>query len=73
EDTEIEGEIAGLGDFAFNLGYIFGPISAGFLADWLGMNISFTLVGVLGVIISLVLLTWSPKHINIEVSPAEWR
>lgn len=66
ETAKYESEIAGLEDFYTNIGYVIGPISAGFLADKLGNSAAFSILGVLGVFVSLYLLSKAKKHININ-------
>lgn len=67
ETTTYEKEIAGLEDFATNVGYIIGPIFAGFLADKVGNIPSFTIFGFFGVIISIILLKTTPKSIIVKL------
>jgi len=71
EATQVEGEIEGLEDFAFNIGYVLGPISAGVLADTLGMKGAFSILGLLGVILAVILLVVTPKTITIKTRPSE--
>jgi MFS family permease len=65
EAHNLEKEIEGLEDFASNLGYIIGPILAGFLADRVGNAGTFSVLGLVSVIISIFLLKITPKHIII--------
>jgi len=71
ESPQVEGEIEGLEDFMTNIGYVIGPIVAGILADIFGMSFAFGIVGVLGVILAICLLIFSPKHIVIKTKPSE--
>jgi MFS family permease len=71
EATQVEGEIESLEDFAFNIGYVLGPISAGVLADTLGMKGAFSILGLLGVILAIILLIITPKKIIIKTRPSE--
>ncbi|KKT32791.1 MAG: hypothetical protein UW21_C0018G0007 [Candidatus Woesebacteria bacterium GW2011_GWB1_44_11b] len=50
-----EGEIEGLADFATNLGYIVGPVTAGVLSDVFGSARSFAVLGAIGAVSSLLL------------------
>lgn len=66
ESNKIEGEIEGLADFSFNLGYVLGPVCAGFFADLFGIAHAFSVVGIIGVVVSLFLLVITPKHIILK-------
>lgn len=66
ETTKYEKEIAGLEDFYTNLGYVLGPMTAGFMADRLGNNGAFTFLGVCGIILAFYLFLHSKKHINVN-------
>lgn len=50
-----EKEIEGLTDFFYNLGWMIGPIAAGFLSDTIGINSSFTVLGVVGCTVGIIL------------------
>ena len=54
-----EKEIEGLADFFYNLGWMIGPIAAGFLSDAIGISGSFTVLGVIGCIVGIVLFSIS--------------
>lgn len=71
EAVQVEGEIESLEDFAFNIGYVIGPISAGILADVLGMKGAFSILGLFGVILAIILLMVTPKNIIIKIKPSE--
>jgi MFS family permease len=60
-----EKEIEGLADFFTNIGYVIGPILAGVLADQFGNTQAFSIIGVIGALTVLMLLKFTPKHINI--------
>jgi len=65
-ETEIyEKEIAGLEDFYTNVGYVIGPMAAGFLADRLGNNGTFTFLGACGIVLAFYLFLHSRRHINV--------
>ncbi len=51
-----EKEIEGMGDFSVNIGYVLGPMVAGFLSDKVGNANSFLVLGITGTAVSLVLL-----------------
>lgn len=57
DKPKAENEIQGLGDFSVNIGYVIGPMIAGFAADSLGEGPTFLAVGAAGVLISLILLS----------------
>ncbi|MDO8498155.1 MAG: MFS transporter [bacterium] len=59
-------EIEGLEDFFTNIGYVVGPISAGFMADTFGNGGAFSLLGFLGVGIAVLLLLVTPKHLKVS-------
>jgi len=64
-------EIEGLEDFSANLGYIFGPILAGVLADLFGIQSAFGVLGLVGAALAVTLLIFGPKHIIISNQSAE--
>ena len=66
ETAQYEKEIEGLEDFYTNLGYIFGPILSGFIADRFGNTNAFVLLGLAGVLMSIALLLFTPKKITIK-------
>lgn len=65
ETPNREEEIEGVQDFFGNGGYIVGPITAGFLADSVGIPMTFTLFGVLGACIGVALLAGGKRSITI--------
>jgi len=67
ETRSIETEIESQADFATNFGYVIGPIMAGYFADTFGNIPAFAVIGVIGVIVSLILLSITPKEINITL------
>lgn len=58
-------DIEGIEDFYYNVGYIVGPIIAGILADTLGDAGTFSAIGAFGVVLAIILLTHTPKKINV--------
>ncbi|MBI5369956.1 MFS transporter [Candidatus Uhrbacteria bacterium] len=58
-------EIETLSDYASNLGYIVGPILAGFVADRFSNTGAFFFLGVLGVLVSLALFVLVKQKINV--------
>lgn len=61
-------EIEALQDFFTNLGYIFGPIFAGIIADMVGNLESFAYLGIIGIYIVIAIMVITPKHITIKVA-----
>lgn len=51
-----EGEVEAMEDFSANIGYVAGPILAGYLADQVGLAGAFSLAGVGGVLLALALI-----------------
>ena len=66
ESLSLEREIEGLQDFATNLGYVIGPILAGFLADQVGNKFAFVWLGFFGAVVAILLLTLTPRKIQIK-------
>jgi MFS family permease len=66
EEDSISKEIEGIEDLFTNLGYFIGPIVAGILADAFGTAQTFTIFGLFGVIIAIILIITTPKHINVN-------
>ena len=67
ESDKYDKEIESLNDFSTNLGYIIGPIMAGFIADRIGINSTFTLLGIFNIIFVVYLIFITPKSINVVV------
>lgn len=65
ETTKYEKEIEGLEDFYTNLGYVIGPMMAGFVASTFGNAGAFSFIGAIGIIVAIVLIIVSPKKINV--------
>jgi MFS family permease len=68
---QVDGEIEGLEDFFVNTGYIFGPLVAGILAEILNIPTAFSILGLIGALLAIVLLVASPKHIIIKTKQSE--
>lgn len=64
EQGEYEEEIEVLTDFYTNLGYILGPMAAGLMADLFGNAASISGVGIFGVVVALILMRITPRHIE---------
>lgn len=62
---ELEKELEGLEDLYTNLGYVVGPMLAGFLADQLGYGTTFSVLGFTVAAASLFLAASYPKRINL--------
>ena len=56
-------EIQELGDFSENIGYIIGPVIAGIIADQIGIQVTFSALGVAGLVFALFLALVMPKNI----------
>ncbi len=67
EDKIYDKEIEGIADFFTNLGYVVGPIAAGILADHLGNSQAFTVLGVMGSVVALILIKTSLKEVRLNV------
>lgn len=67
KSPSFEKEIQGLADFFTNLGYVLGPMTAGFLADQIGNQHTFTVLGIFGFLFSIALLKSAKKEIQVRV------
>jgi predicted MFS family arabinose efflux permease len=56
-------EIQELGDFFENFGYVIGPVIAGIIADQLGIQLTFSVLGIAGIVFALFLIFVMPKNI----------
>ena len=68
ESLAQENEITAIQDLTANLGYIIGPISAGIIADLFGPVAGFGLIGLISLLVCLVLLRFTPRHIRLHLS-----
>ena len=59
-------EIEALEDFFVNLGFIIGPIMAGFMADKASDTAAFSILGLFGAVVAFILLVVTPKNIRIS-------
>lgn len=66
ETAKYEKEINGLEDFLANLGYVVGPILAGMTAETIGGSLSFSILGLSGALVAILLLIFSPAQINVR-------
>ena len=66
ETPSHEKEIAGLQDFFTNIGYVLGPMSAGFIADNLGGQGAFSFLGVIGMGVAAILFLVTPRKTNVN-------
>ena len=62
DNLAMEGEVEALEDMAANIGYIVGPMGAGLLADLVGMSGTFSLLGLFGAVLALLLLTTASRR-----------
>ena len=66
ETPHLGKEIETLQDSFANIGYVVGPIAAGFLGDHLGHTATFSILGLVGAITAFALLKVTPSKINIK-------
>ncbi len=66
EAKNIFGEVEAIQDFFTNIGFIVGPILAGFLADQIGEGLTFTAIGVIGIVLTCILLIVTPRSISVR-------
>lgn len=67
ESPQLEKEITALEDFAGNIGYVIGPISAGIMADLVGNTSSFAYLGIFAAVVTVILLSVTPRSIEVKV------
>jgi len=67
EAPQIEKEIETLEDSSTNLGYVVGPILAGFASEHLGHIETLALLGISSAIIAMILLKVTPRKIKLNV------
>lgn len=67
ESDIYDSEIIGLKDFSANLGYIIGPTLAGILSDNFGIRATFSILGILSILVILCLFPITPKHISVAI------
>ena len=60
-----EKEIEGLVDFSVNIGYVIGPILAGFLSDKVGYFNTFAFLGIFGLFVTIILSRFAPRKVAI--------
>lgn len=69
ENDHLEKEIQGVADFSSNIGYMVGPILAGFLSQFFGNHMAFSIWGVLATICIFLLLPYAKS--DIKLAPAD--
>ncbi|MDD4983816.1 MAG: MFS transporter [Candidatus ainarchaeum sp.] len=67
ESESVGTEIESQADIATNIGYVIGPILAGFLADTFGNIQAFGTIGIIGIGVSLILFLITPRKIKIKI------
>jgi MFS family permease len=67
ESPKVEKEIEAVEDFFTNIGFVIGPVTAGYLADTFGNIQTFAIFGISGAIIAFILMLFTPKKIKIKV------
>lgn len=65
EAGKLQTEVEGITDLTSNIGYIIGPIFAGFFSEKISISWSFGAVGFINVFVIIILLLVTPRHINI--------
>jgi len=68
ETHKYQREIESLEDFSMNIGFVIGPIIAGFGGGTLGHLPTIGLIGITGSLIGVLLLIITPKEIKIKVN-----
>lgn len=68
ESGALETEIESQADFATNLGYVIGPMLAGFLADTFSNIAAFSIVGLIGIGVAILLLFITPRKITVTLN-----
>lgn len=61
----IEKEIETIEDSVVNIGYIIGPIFAGIAIQFFGHLVAFSMVGVLGILTAIILISFTPKKLKL--------
>ena len=64
ESRKYHKEIMGVEDFAVNIGYVLGPMVAGFLSGAAGNLMTFSYIAVVGAIVVAILLLVTPREID---------
>lgn len=67
ETETVESEIEALVDFAVNMGYVIGPMLAGFIASIAGNLTAFSILGILGIFFTVVVIQLTPRHIRLKI------
>lgn len=68
ESQNVDNEIEGIEDLLVNLGFVVGPISAGLLAGYFSISTSFSIIGLIGVLLALILFIISPDDGEIKIT-----
>jgi len=66
DGPKTEKEVESLEDFFTNMGYVVGPILSGVLADFFGADKAFSFIGVVGVVLSLILMRAAAKRAKLN-------
>lgn len=63
----------GLSGSTLSLAYVIGPIVAGFLADWFGEGKTFTVMGVMAIVVAGILIIFTPKKLKLpQTEISKW-
>jgi MFS family permease len=60
-----ESEIEGMGDLYANLGYVIGPMLAGFMSDKIGTSLAFSSMAIILAALTLILMNLTPRKIKL--------
>ncbi len=66
ESPSVEKEVEAISDFFANLGYVIGPITAGLLADLVGETYTFSILGLIGTVVAVMVYFLTPKKISLN-------
>ena len=63
-----------LSDSTSNLGYVIGPVFAGFVSSWVGEEKTFSVIGIIVIFVSVLLLIFTPKKLRLpETEIDSWK
>jgi len=68
ETPELGKEIATLQDSFANIGYVVGPVLAGFIGGSVGYAPAFSVLGIIGALAALLLFYFTPRSINLKIA-----
>ena len=65
EARPIATEITTMEDAFTNMGYVVGPVAAGFVSTFIGYQYAFAALGAYGVVIAMIIWFVTPRHIHV--------